>query len=157
MRRGGTRIARIMPETLFKAALLRRPTMGKASKSKRDELGGAAAAAGAASAGEDGYEFKLPKFDEQAFIRREVLSARASFYTLGLGFVAGLAAVAILASPLPWSWGWIAIFVSMFGLRPLLTAMKFPEEVTKWKALIGPFIMMFFTALAVWILGANLV
>lgn len=131
--------------------------MGKASKSKRDEIAGAATAAGGATSSEDGYEFKLPKFDEQAFIRREVLSARASFYTLGLGFLAGLAAVAILASPLAWSWGWAAIFLSMFALRPLLTAMKFPEDVTKWKALIGSFIMMFFTALAVWMLGANLV
>lgn len=126
--------------------------MGKASKSKRDEP-----TPSTAGAGEEGYEFKLPRFDERAFIRREVLSARASFYTLGLGFVAGLLAIAIQASPLDFRWGWLAIFGSMFALRPMLTALKFPEDVTKWKALIGSFIMIFFTALAVWILGANVV
>ena len=132
--------------------------MGKASKSKREEMvEGAKGAPAASGAGDDGYEFKLPKFDEAAFIRREVLTARASFYTLGLSFFGGLVAVAILASPLDWRLGWIAILGSMLVLRPVLMKLGFPQDVTKWRALLGSFFMMFFTSLAVWILGANLV
>ena len=124
--------------------------MGKAAKSKREEVADAKAGA------EGDYEFKLPHFDEQAFIRRELLSARASFYTLGVGLLAGVASVATYLAPIPWYWGWLPIFAAIVGLRPLLARLKFPEEVWSWKALIGSYFMLFFTALAVWILGVNL-
>lgn len=121
--------------------------MGKAAKAKREEE--------AAKKEADDYEFKLPAFDEQSFIRRELLAARASFYTLGIGLAAGLLAVLLYGLPIPWYAGWAPIFLAMVGLRPFLARMKFPEEVTSWKALIGSFFMLFFTALAVWILGVN--
>lgn len=124
--------------------------MGKAAKSKREEK---AVESKSAEGGE--YEFKLPAFDEQAFIRREIQSAKASFYTLALGLGAGLVSVLLYALPIPWYAGWLPIFGAMLGLRPLLAKMGFPEEVTAWKALAGSFFMLFFTALAVWILGVN--
>lgn len=128
--------------------------MGKAAKSKREEM--AAAAGAAAKEGDDDYQFKLPTFDEQAFIRRELLTARASFYTLGLGLAAGVVSVVLFVLPIPWYYGWLPIAAAVVGLRPFLQRMRFPEEVTAWKALFGSAFMMFFTALAVWILGVNL-
>ncbi|HET6406174.1 MAG TPA: hypothetical protein VFH78_16165 [Candidatus Thermoplasmatota archaeon] len=125
--------------------------MGKAAKSKREEKAEVKPAKG-----EEGYEFKLPAFNEQAFIRREMLTARASFYTLALGLLAGAAAVAVEVLPFPWYVGWVPIFAALVGTRPLLAALKFPEEVTSWKALLGSYFMIFFTALAVWILGVNI-
>jgi hypothetical protein len=105
----------------------------------------------------DGYEFKLPEFDEKAFIRRELLSARASFYVLGLGTLAGVLATALYAAPIAWQWGWLPIVVGLVALRPILQALKFPEEVTSWKSLAGSFFMLFFTGLSVWILGVNVI
>ena len=124
--------------------------MGKAAKSKREEKADAAAAKG-----DDGYEFKLPAFDEQTFIRREMLTARASFYTLGLGIAAGIASVLVHLLPVPWYYGWLPIFAAMIGVKPFLTKLKFPEEVTSWKAMFGSYFMIFFTALSIWILGVN--
>lgn len=122
--------------------------MGKAAKSKRDEK--------PAEKGEGGdYEFNLPAFDEQAFMRREVQNAKSSFYTIALGLGAGLVAVLLYALPVPWYAGWLPIVGAMVGLRPMLTKLGFPEDVTAWKALFGSFFMLFFTALAVWILGVN--
>ena len=125
--------------------------MGKAAKSKREQN-----AESTPAKGDEGYEFKLPAFDEQAFIRRELLAAKASFYVLGLGLVAGVASVLVYLLPVPWYTGWIPIFVALVAVRPMLAALKFPEEVTAWKALFGSFFMVFFTALSVWILGVNL-
>lgn len=106
----------------------------------------------------DGYEFKLPDFDEKAFIRREVLSARASFVSLGVGAAGGVLAVVLYFIPgLAWEWGLIPLFASVAFLGRALRGMGFPEEVTAPKALLGTAFMVFFTGLAVWILGINLV
>lgn len=120
--------------------------MGKAAKSKREEF--------AETKGEE-YEFKLPAFDERAFIRREMLSARASFYVLGLGVAAGLASVAVHLAPVGWTWGWLPILAAIVGARPMLQKLGFPDDVTSWKAMIGNYFMILFTGLAVWILGVN--
>ena len=117
------------------------------AKSRRDEK---------AEEKDGDYEFKLPDFDEKAFIRREVSSARASFFTIGIGLLAGVLAVVVNAVvPAPWQLGWIPVFGSMATLRPLLQRMGFEENVTSWKALAGSFFMLFFTALSVWIVGVN--
>lgn len=105
---------------------------------------------------DESYEFKLPAFDEKAFIRREKEGAKASFFTLGLGLGAGLVSTILYALPIPWYWGWLPVLGAMFGLRPILQRMGYSEDVTKWKALFGSYFMLFFTALAVWLLGVNL-
>ena len=126
--------------------------MGKAAKSKREEKGELKPAKG-----EEGYEFKLPAFDEKTFIRREMLAARASFYTLGLGLAAGVLSVVLFLTALPWYAGWLPIFAALVAVRPMLARLKFPEEVTSWKAMFGSYFMIFFTGLSIWILGVNLV
>lgn len=103
------------------------------------------------------YEFKLPDFDEKAFIRREKEGARASFITVGIGFAAGVVSTLLLLTSLDWKVGWLPILAAMAGMRPLLQRMGFSEEAVSWKALAGSFFMLFFTALSVWIVGANLV
>ncbi len=119
------------------------------AKSKREE---------AAEAKDDGYEFKLPDFDEKAFVRREVLGARASFIALGIG-AGGGALAALLWFVLPqslWYVGWLPILAASLGLRKVLQAMGYPEDLTSLRAAFGSMTMVFFTGLAVWILGVNL-
>jgi hypothetical protein len=119
------------------------------AKAKREEK--------ASKKDDEGYEFKLPDFDEKAFIRREVESAKASFWTLGIGAAAGIAAYLLLVAGLDWRLGWLPILASLAFLRPLLQKVGFSEESTQPKALLGSYFMLFFTALALWILGVNLV
>lgn len=103
------------------------------------------------------YEFKLPPFDEKAFIRREVESARASFYAVGIGALGGIVATALQVAGLDWKYGWIPLLASLALLQPLLKARGYGEDATKPKALLGSFFMIFFTGLSVWILGVNVV
>jgi hypothetical protein len=118
------------------------------SKSKREE----------AEPGDAGYEFQLPEFDEGAFVRREVLGARAAFVALGLGAVGGaLAAVLwLVMGGANWALGWIPILAAVLGFRPVLQALKYPEDVTSVRATFGSLFMILFTGLAVWIVGINL-
>lgn len=119
------------------------------AKSKREEV---------AEAKEEGeYKFELPPFDERAFIRREVQSARASFWALAVGVFAGVAATGLQAAGLDWKYGWLPLVASLALLQPLLKARGYGEDVTKPKALAGSFFMIFFTGLSVWIVGVNLV
>jgi hypothetical protein len=117
------------------------------AKGKKDE----------ADAKDGDYEFKLPAFDEKAFIRREVASAKASFYTVGIGVLAGLLAWGVFYAVGwdRWYYGWVPLALALFTLRPLLLRLKFPEEIVKPRALFGSYFMMFFTGLAVWILAVN--
>ena len=117
-------------------------------KSKRDEQ---------AAEKDAEYEFKLPPFDEKAFIRREVQSAKASFYAVGMGLLGGLVATGLQAAGLDWKFGWLALLAPVVLLQPVLKARGFPEDVTKPKAIFGSLFMIFFTGLAIWILGVNLV
>lgn len=118
------------------------------AKSKRDEK---------AEEKESEYEFKLPDFDEQAFIRREIAGAKASFWALGIGALAGVLSVGLYATGLDWKLGWLPILLAVGGLGYALQRLGFSEEITKPKALIGSYFMVFFTALAVWIGGVNIV
>ena len=117
-------------------------------KSKRDEQ---------AAEKDAEYEFKLPPFDEKAFIRREVQSARASFYALGIGVLGGVVATGMQAAGLDWRLGWIPLIASVLLLQPLLKSRGYGEDVTKPKAIFGSLFMIFFTGLSVWILGVNVV
>lgn len=117
-------------------------------KSKREEQ----------AAEKDGdYQFQLPPFDEKAFIRREVESARASFWAIGIGLLAGVAATGLQAAGLDWKYGWLPLFASVFLLQPVLKARGYGEDVTKPKALLGNGFMIFFTGLTAWVIGVNLV
>jgi hypothetical protein len=107
------------------------------------------------------YEFKLPNFDEKAFIRREVLSARASFITVGLGILAGIVAAILQfavdrdAGGPHWWLGLAPLLLSLLLLRPLLRTMGFPDDVTAPRALFGSLFMLFFTGIAIWVIGVN--
>jgi hypothetical protein len=116
-------------------------------KSKRDEQ---------AEEKDGDYQFQLPPFDEKAFIRREVASAKASFWAVGLGVLAGAAATGVQAAGLDWKFGWLVLLASVALLQPLLKSRGFSEDVTKPKAIIGSLFMVFFTGLSMWILGVNL-
>lgn len=121
------------------------------AKGKREER-----AAEAASESGD-YEFKLPTFDEKAFMRREIMQARASFWTVGIGTLVGLLAAVPPFVGFDFKWGWLIIGVGMLSLAPILKRAGFGEEVVKPKALFGSYFMLFFTALSVWILVVNFV
>lgn len=108
------------------------------------------------AAKDEDWEFELPPFDEHAFIRREVQGAKISFWTLGLGFVAGVLAYATSLFSVDWRLGWIPILAIMGGLRPLLQRLDFTDEATETKAMLGNYFMLIFTALGIWILGVNL-
>lgn len=143
---GGVRAERPpkTPETLLNGCAFAPPM----AKSRRDEK---------AEEKEGDYEFTLPHFDEKAFVRREVESAKASFWAVGIGTFGGLVATGLWAAGLDWKLGWIPLIASVVLLQPLLKSRGFSEDITKPKALVGSWFMIFFTGLSVWVLGVNLV
>lgn len=114
---------------------------------KRDEK--------AAEKGDEGYEFKLPPFDEKAFVRREVESAKASFWTVGIGILAGIVSTVVWVFAPDWKYGWLPLIGALLVLRPALKAMGFRDELLTPKALFGSYFMLFFTGLSIWVLGVN--
>lgn len=101
------------------------------------------------------YEFPMPKFDEKAFMRREVESARITFLTVFIGLGAGVLARLADAYGGNWRLGWLPLLLLLAGLQPLLQRMGYSEENTKPKAMFGNWFLLFFTGLAVWVLLHN--
>ncbi|MHB8604727.1 MAG: hypothetical protein ACYDCK_05680 [Thermoplasmatota archaeon] len=107
------------------------------------------------------YEFALPHFDEKAFMRREVEGARVTFYVVGIALAAGILARVLeiagakLAPGGGWLIGWLPILIGLGALAPALRRIGFSAETTAPKAMFGNWFLMFFTALALWILVHN--
>ena len=103
------------------------------------------------------YEFKLPSFDEKAFVRREVQSAKASFWTVGMGVLAGVLATVVWLFAPQWWYGWIPLVLALVTLRPILQRMGFEGDLVAPKAMIGSYFMLFFTGLSIWVIAVNFV
>jgi hypothetical protein len=102
---------------------------------------------------EEGYEFKMPEFDEEEYIRKEVRDSKALFVTFGyavlIGFVSfGLSFLDIALAVLV---GFIAI-VFLRHLYPLVKVDTTKLEKKQWA---GNIIMYLFAWLAIWILLTN--
>jgi hypothetical protein len=102
---------------------------------------------------EEGYEFKMPEFDEEEYLRKEVRDSKALFVTFGyavlIGFVSfGLSFLDIALAALV---GFIAI-VFLRHLYPLVKVDTTKLEKKQWA---GNIIMYLFAWLAVWILLTN--
>jgi hypothetical protein len=102
---------------------------------------------------EEGYEFKMPEFDEEEYIRKEVRDSKALFvtfiYAVLIGFVSfGLSFLDIALAVLV---GFIAI-VFLRHLYPLVKVDTTKLEKKQWA---GNIIMYIFAWLAVWILLTN--
>lgn len=102
------------------------------------------------------YEFPMPEFDEKAFMRREMDSAKTTLWTALIAIVTGLLAWIIDVYTGPWYYGGI-IVVAVGALLPrLFAAIGYDEEQTKPKAMIGNWFLLVFTSLAVWVIALNL-
>jgi len=103
------------------------------------------------------FDFASIRFDEAAFMRREIGAARISFLVAGLGLLAGV--LAFLAHRFGGAWllGLVVLGASVFAIRPILQARNVPEELTNWKSMLGQGFLLFTTGLALWVLLLNLV
>ncbi|MEE9118811.1 MAG: hypothetical protein V3U02_09520, partial [Calditrichia bacterium] len=102
---------------------------------------------------EEGYEFKMPEFDEEEYLKKEVRDAKTFFITFvyaamialvsfGLTFVDVAAAVLV---------GFIAIIF----LRHIYPMLGIDTSLIEKKQWAGNIIMFIFTWLAIWILLSN--
>lgn len=105
---------------------------------------------------EDDYEFIMPDFDEEAFRHKEIQGAQASFVTFGLAILVGIIARALQVVAGDWHVGLLAVALGLVGLRYVLPALGFDAAVEQGlRGLIGDLFLMFFTALAIWVLLSN--
>lgn len=104
---------------------------------------------------EGDYEFPMPKFDEKAFMRREVEAARMTFLAAGIGLGAGLLARLVDVVAPDWKFGWLPILAAVLALQPLFRRLGYSEENTKPRVMFGNWTLVFFTGLAVWVLLHN--
>ena len=102
---------------------------------------------------EEGYEFKMPEFDEDEYLRKEVRDARALFVTLGYAVLIGLisfgltfvdVALAVLVG-----------FIAIVFLRHIYPMFRVDTMLIEKKTWAGNIIMYLFTWLAIWILLCN--
>lgn len=99
------------------------------------------------------YEWKPPDFDEKAFLRTDVKGTRALFISAIVGIIIGFLTFAIgTFSPIL---GGVVLLAGVFSLRYILRFLKTGEETLKLRSLAGNALLLFFLALAVWIILMN--
>lgn len=102
---------------------------------------------------EEAFEFKMPEFDEEEYIKKEVRDAKALFVTFGYAVVIALASFGLsfvdiaLAALL----GFVAI-IFLRHIYPLVGVDTTSLEKKQWA---GNIIMYLFAWLAIWILLSN--
>jgi len=106
--------------------------------------------------GESDYTFVIPEFDEAAYREKDILSTRITFAVVAFGVVVGIIAWVLTILPgIDWRLGWLPLFAGTAALKPALQRFKFPEDSLNFRALWGSYFLLFFTALAIWVLLFN--
>ncbi len=102
---------------------------------------------------EEGYEFKMPEFDEEEYLKKEVRDAKALFVTFVYAVLIGIASFGLtfVDVALAALVGFIAI-VFLRHIYPLIGVDTSTLEKKQWA---GNILMYLFTWLAIWILLTN--
>ncbi|MCJ2554674.1 MAG: hypothetical protein LN410_00510 [Candidatus Thermoplasmatota archaeon] len=100
------------------------------------------------------FAFKVPEFDEVAFLKREVEGAKAAMVTLGYAFAVALASWTLTLVGLA-SVGGLVGFVALYGLRYLYPFAGIDLSRFDWKLWAGNGAIHLFAWFAFWVLLLN--
>ncbi|MEA2054307.1 MAG: hypothetical protein U9O96_04220 [Candidatus Thermoplasmatota archaeon] len=104
------------------------------------------------------YEFKMPKFDREEFIKKEKRKAKTSLISFGFGIVMGIIchfAWVSISPQLRWGLTFLLAICSIGFLGKLLQILKVDISKFGKKEWLGSISFYFFTGLAVFILSIN--
>ena len=102
---------------------------------------------------EGGYEFKMPEFDEEEYLKKEVRDARALFVTFGYAVTIGLVSFGLTLVDI--ALAALVGFIAIVFLRHIYSLVGVDTTSLEKKQWGGNIIMYIFTWLAVWILLSN--
>ncbi len=102
----------------------------------------------------ESFEFKVPEFDEVAFMKREVEGAKAAMITLGYAFAVALGSWALTLAGFA-SVGGLVGFVALYGLRYLYPLAGVDLSKFDWKLWAGNGAIHLFAWFAFWVLLLN--
>ena len=104
--------------------------------------------------GKESFAFKVPEFDEVAFLKREVEGAKAAMITLGYAFAVALASWTLTLVGLALVGGLLG-FVALYGLRYLYPLSGIDLSRFDWKLWAGNGAIHLFAWFAFWVLLLN--
>lgn len=102
---------------------------------------------------EEGYEFKIPEFDEEEYLRKEVRDAKSLFITIGYAAVIGIISFGLTFVDL--ALAVLVGFIAVVFLRHIYPMIGIDTTLIEKKQWAGNIIMYLFTWLAIWILLSN--
>jgi hypothetical protein len=102
---------------------------------------------------EQGYEFKVPEFDEEEYLRKEVRDSKALFVTFGYAVLIGVVSFGLSFFDI--ALAALVGFIAIVFLRHLYPLVKVDTTKLEKKQWAGNIIMYLFAWLAVWILLTN--
>jgi hypothetical protein len=102
---------------------------------------------------EEVFEFKMPEFDEEEYIKKEVRDAKALFVTFGYAVVIAIASFGL--SFVDIALAALLGFVAIVFLRHIYPLVGIDTTLLEKKQWGGNIIMYIFTWLAIWILLSN--
>lgn len=106
---------------------------------------------------EEDVEFKAPKFDEVAFMKKEMEGAKAALVTIGYALVLGLLSYVLTVLFPGWGAPLAAFigFLALYGLRYLYPIMRLDTAKFERRTWLGNGAIFLFAWLAFWVLLLN--
>jgi hypothetical protein len=101
----------------------------------------------------EGYEFKMPEFDEEEYVKKEVRESKALFVTFGYAALIGVISFGLTSFDL--ALGVLVGIIAVIFLRHIYPLIGVDTSALEKKTWAGNIIMYLFTWLAVWILLSN--
>ncbi len=102
---------------------------------------------------EEGYEFKMPEFDEEEYLKKEVRDAKTFFITFV--YAAMIAVVSFGLTFVDVAAALLVGFIAIIFLRHIYPMLGIDTSLIEKKQWAGNIIMFIFTWLAIWILLSN--
>lgn len=101
----------------------------------------------------EGYEFKMPEFDEKEFIKKEVRESKVLFVTIGYGALMGILSFGLTFVDI--ALAALVGFIAIVFLRHIYPRLGVDTSLLEKKTWAGNIVMYLFTWLAIWILLVN--
>ncbi|UCE37388.1 MAG: hypothetical protein JSW00_18320 [Thermoplasmata archaeon] len=102
---------------------------------------------------EETYEFKMPEFDEEEFLRKEVRDSKILFVTFGYAVLMGVVSFGLTYADI--ALAALTGFIAIIFLRHIYPLIGIDTSLIENKQWAGNIIMYLFTWLAIWILLSN--
>ena len=104
---------------------------------------------------EETYEFTPAAFDEQEYIKGDILGTKVTLIVCAVSLIVGVCAGCLMNATGQWLYGLLLVGLAIAGMGQLIKLLGFDTSKIKASSMLGNYITGIFLMLCVWTLMIN--